>query len=100
MNVVVIYGKVVSKIEFKFIYDRYYKSKENYKKYKHTSIAKCKIKLQNDSIVEIYGYDNIADFMYRNLKDGKFIMVEGKIDSNMQIFCTDLIITPICKICQ
>ena len=85
MNVVVIYGKIVSKIEFKFIYDRY-KEKDNIKeKYKHTSIAKCKIRLENDSIVEVYGYDNIADYMYRYMKENEEVLIEGKIDGNMKI---------------
>ena len=90
MNVVVIYGKIVSKIEFKFIYDRYKNTnkKENYieNKYKHTSIAKCMLKLQNDSVIEIYGYDSIADYMYKYLKENESVLVEGKIDSDMNIF--------------
>ena len=60
-------------------------------KYNHTSIARCKIKLQNDSIVEIYGYDNIADYMYRHMKENDNILLEGRIDSDMKIFCIDLI---------
>ena len=85
MNIVIIYGRIVSKIEFKFIYDRY-KEKDNIKeKYKHTSIAKCKIRLENDSIVEVYGYDNIADYMYRYMKENEEVLIEGKIDGNMKI---------------
>ena len=85
MNIVIIYGKIVSKIDFKFIYDRY-KEKDNIKeKYNHTSIAKCEIKLENDSIVELYGYNNIADYMYKYLKENESILVEGKIDSNIKI---------------
>ena len=85
MNIVIIYGKIVSKIKFKFIYDRY-KEKDNIKqKYNHTSIAKCKIRLENDSIVEVYGYDNIADYMYRYMKENEEVLIEGKIDGNMKI---------------
>ena len=85
MNIVIIYGKIVSKIEFKFIYDRY-KEKDNIKeKYKHTSIAKCKIKLQNESILVIYGYDEVADYMYRYIKENEEVLIEGKIDDNMKI---------------
>ena len=79
MNIVIIYGKVIEKIDFKFIYDRYNN------KNKHTSIAKSKIKLMNNSIVEIYGYDEMADYMYRKLKKDMCIILEGKIDSNMKI---------------
>ena len=88
MNIVIIYGKIVSKIEFKFIYDRYYiNNKENYmeEKYKHISIAKSMVKLQNESTVEVYGYDNMADYMYRNLKEDYNVLIKGKIDSNMKV---------------
>ena len=78
-------GKIVSDIEFKFIYDRYKDKTNNNDKYKHTSIARCKMKLLNDSIVEIYGYDNIADFMYRNVHCNDTIQLEGKLDSNMMV---------------
>ena len=54
-------------------------------KYKHTSIACSKIKLQNESIIEIYGYDEVADFMLRNLNEDDVIALVGKIDSNMCI---------------
>lgn len=67
MNIVVVSGKVITKIEFKFIYDRYGN------KNKHTSVAKCMLKLDNGSIVQIYGYDNIADYMYRKLSKGENI---------------------------
>ena len=86
MNIVIICWKIVSKIDFKFIYDRYKNIKIEYKeKYKHTSIAKCKVKLLNNSIVEIYGYDEIEDYMYRNFKENQIIALEGKLDSEMKI---------------
>ena len=37
--------------------------------------------LDNGSIVQIYGYDNIADYMYRKLNKGENILFEGWIDS-------------------
>lgn len=86
MNIVIICGKIVSEIDFKFIYDRYKNIKIEYEeKYKHTSIAKCKVKLLNNSIVEIYGYDEIADYMYRNFKENQIIALEGNLDSEMKI---------------
>ena len=50
MNIVIISGEIVSGIEFKFIYDRYGE------KSKYTSIASCHVKLNNESIIQIYGY--------------------------------------------
>lgn len=77
MNLVIVLGKIVSNVEFKFIYNRY-SSKELKDK---TSIATCRIELLNKSIVKVYGYDNIADYMYRNLKVNDSILIEGKLDS-------------------
>lgn len=86
MNIVIICGKIVSKIDFKFIYNRYKNSELKHKeKYTHTSIVKCKVKLLNNSIVEIYGYDEISDYLYRNFKENQIITIEGKIDSEMKI---------------
>ena len=83
MNMVIVYGKIYSNINFKFIYNKY--AKGNLEKYKHTSIARCKIKVRNNSIIEVYGYDNIADYMYSKLKEKNKIIICGEIDSNMLI---------------
>ena len=89
MNMVIICGKIISKMEFKFIYDRYKNNEEKKNKndeiYKHISIARCKIKLSNNSILEIYGYDNIADYMYRYLNENDNTLIKGKLDDNMKI---------------
>ena len=53
------------------------------KKEKHTSIAMCKIQLDNGSIVDVYGYDEIADFLYRN--NVKKIWIEGCLDNNIMV---------------
>ncbi len=75
MNIVVIKGKVITKVDFKFIYDRYGKTN------KYTSIARCMLKIDNESIVQICGYDSIADFMYRELKIGDKVICDGYLDS-------------------
>ena len=73
MNIVIISGEIASEIEFKFIYDRYKT------KCKHTSIASCNVKLDNNSIIQIYGYDDMADFMYRHLKYGDVVICNGNL---------------------
>ncbi len=99
MNMVIICGKIISKMEFKFIYDRYKNNKEKKNKndeiYKHISIARCKIKLSNNSIIEIYGYDNIADYMYRYFKENDDILLKGNLDSNMKIKLESCVRIPI-----
>ena len=87
MNIVVICGKIISEVEFNFIYDRYRcvnskKEKVDLEMYMHTSVAKCKIKLGNHSAIEIQGYDEVADFMYRHLKEEDTIWIEGALGEN------------------
>ena len=97
MNLVIIAGKIIQKIDFKFIYDKY-KNKKNeveiayQEKYKHTSIASSMIELKNGSIVKIYGYDEVADFMYKNLYEADLVLIEGKINSNMSILVLEIFI--------
>ena len=76
MNIVIINGKIVSEVDFNFIYNKN-------KKEKHTSIAMCKLKLDDDSIIDVYGYDEVADYLYRN--SDKYVWIEGRIDTNMMV---------------
>ena len=84
MNIVIIRGTIISKINFKFIYDRYVK------KIKHTSITSCYVKLKNGSIIKVYGYDETADFMYRKLKFGDVVVYSGSIDNNGNIIVKEM----------
>ena len=54
-------------------------------KYEHISVATCKIKLQNGSTITIYGYDEVADFMLRNLHENDMVDLAGKLESKMCI---------------
>lgn len=88
MNIIILYGQIIDNIDFKFIYNKYAKSLEKKNK---TSIAKCKIELENGSIVKMYGYDEIADFMYRKLQKNNSILIEGSLDSNGDVECKTII---------
>lgn len=76
MNIVIICGKIISKIDFKFIY---HKDKQE----KHTSIAICKLQIDNNTIIEVYGYDEVADTLYRSYL--RTIWCEGSMEENMKI---------------
>ena len=41
--------------------------------------------LENNTIITIYGYDDVADFMYRKLNKNVNILIEGAIGNNMMI---------------
>ena len=83
MNIVIVNGEIISEINFNFIYNYNKYKKENY-----TSIAMCKIKLENDSIIDIYGYDDIADYLYR--ENPQRIYLEGELDEHMMIKINNL----------
>lgn len=68
MNICFLLGKVVDDIEFKFIYNS-----------KNVSISMFKLMLSNKSIVECEAYDEIADYIYRNIKRDDLIFIEGSI---------------------
>ena len=73
MNLVLIQGKIIEKIEFKFI------SKKNKTKNTPISIAQSKVELDNKSIIDVIGYNEKADWMYRNLTINEVIYIEGKL---------------------
>ncbi len=93
MNIVVIYGEIISKIEFKFIYDKYkdsLKCENNVDKYYHISIASCKIKLLGGDTIKVYAYDKMADYIYRKLKESDMVCIAGSLDSNGNVEVAEL----------
>lgn len=75
MNICFLYGKIISDIDFKFIMNN--KNK--------ISISVYKIQLNNKSIVTVKGYNEIADYCYRNLKIGDNIYIQGRLNNMMEI---------------
>ena len=75
MNLCILLGRVISEVEFKFIL-----------KGKHKSIAYFELELMNKSIVKVKAYDGMADYVYRKLKIGATVIVEGEIKSNGSVF--------------
>lgn len=74
LNYCVLKGKVIEDIQLKFLYNS-----------KRISIARTKLELVNGSIIAIKGYDEMADWMYRNLKNGVNIIISGKIRDLLEI---------------
>ena len=74
MKLIFILGEIISNIEFKFIINK-----------KNKSISVFKIKLLNDSILEIKAYNENADYCISKLNKGDIIYIEGFLNSKMQI---------------
>lgn len=68
-------GKIVNEINLKFIYS----AKEKSLSKKHISIVEIEFEIERKQIIKLYAYDEMADFVYRNLKKDDYILIEGKI---------------------
>jgi hypothetical protein len=79
MNICILYGKVISDIEYKFIIHN-----------KNKAIARFEMELLNKSIVKVKAYDDISDYIYRNLSKGAVICIYGYLDSNGKVILQEL----------
>ena len=75
MNICFCIGKIISEIGFKFIV--------NSKKY--FSMSTFKIKLENQSIITVKGYNKMADFCYKRLLKNDNISLFGELNSKGEI---------------
>ena len=80
MNLVYIQGKVVSKIDFKFIIYS-----------KNISVAIFKVELRNKSVVKVKAYNEMADYCYRKLNEGREIIIEGRLNTKLEIIVISII---------
>ena len=69
MNICSLIGKIISEIEFKFIIQG-----------KNTAIATFQIELENKNIITVKGYNEIADYCYKDLKNNDTIMIQGRLE--------------------
>ena len=76
MNLVYIQGKVISEIDFKFIINS-----------KNISIAIFKVELRNKSVVVVKAYNEVADYCYRKLNEGREVIIEGRLNTKLEIIC-------------
>lgn len=79
MNEVFLMGKIKTEVKFEFLINS-----------KNISIAIFKVKLKNKSEILIKGYNEIADFCYRNLEKNKYVFINGNLNSNMEIIIKKL----------
>lgn len=49
-----------------------------------TTIVQLKIELLNKSIISVIGYDDMADYLYRNLAIQDKVRIGGKLNTKMQ----------------
>ena len=78
MNIIFLKGKIISEIEYEFIINNL-----------NNAIVIFKMQVE-DNIIIIKGYDEIADFCYKNLIKSDYIAIYGAIDSEMKIILQNL----------
>ena len=78
MNLCFLIGEIISEIEFKFILNN-----------KNISIAIFEIQLNNQSHIKVKAYNEIADKCYQKLIKKDKIMIQGELNTNMEIIIND-----------
>ena len=72
MNEVFIIGKIITEVKFNFIL-----------KSKHISVSRFKIMTEYDKQeINITAYDEMADYVYVNIKQGNFVMINGYLKND------------------
>lgn len=69
INLCFLSGKVINKIDLQFVYD----SK------KIISIVKIELLLDDGQVINTCGYNEMADFIYRNINKEDTVLLEGRI---------------------
>ena len=85
MNICFIIGKIISDVKFDFIIG-------NNKCFKNgkMSVVRFKLELIDGNIVNIIGYNDIADFCYQKLDKNYNVIVEGIIKTEGYIEIEDI----------
>ncbi len=79
LNLCFISGRVLNKIDLKFIYDPERKSLNK----KHTSIVVIELELEDKQIINLHAYDEMADFIYKHVVQNDTIWVIGELRDNI-----------------
>ena len=74
MNICILQGKIISKIEYKFIINK-----------NNKSIAYFEMELLDKTIIKVKAYNDLADKCYRRLLTGNEIYIEGILETSGEI---------------
>ena len=78
MNICFIMGKILNKIDLKFVYD---KNKKSLSK-KNISVVKLELELGDKQKIEAKAYNEMADYIYKNIKQNDIVLIKGKLREN------------------
>ncbi len=79
MNICFLMGKIISSIEFDFLLNS-----------KNNSIVRFTLKVDENCILTVKAYDEIAEWCYQNLIKNNVIAIQGELDNNMEIIINNV----------
>lgn len=71
MNFCIVYGVILTDVDFKFILNK-----------KNKSIAYFDFMLSNRSIIKVKAFDEKADYIYKKLKIGDYMIIKGRLSND------------------
>ncbi len=74
MNLCFLIGKIISNIEFNFLLES-----------KNISITSFIVKVDENCIIKVKAYNELADWCYAKLIKNDVVSIQGKIDSKQEI---------------
>ncbi len=78
INLCFLSGKVINEVDLKFIYNSQKRSLDK----KHTSITKIELELQDGQVIRLHAYNEMADYVFINIKKYDYINVQGKVKNS------------------
>ena len=81
MNICILCGKIISEIEYKFIINS-----------KNKAIGQFEIELSNKSIIKVQAFDEIADYVYKEFRNGDIVIIDGELSKNKVIINRPIVI--------
>ena len=90
VNIVIVQGLVITKPEYKFIYNKFKTDQLMPDKYNHISILKFNLRILNNSILAVYCYDEVADYVYAKIELYQDVVIVGNLTSIGRIELNEL----------
>ena len=74
MNLCFLIGKIISDVDFEFILQS-----------KQISVALFKVQLQNNPVIEVKGFLDIADRCYSQFHKNDIVFIQGKVETDASV---------------
>ena len=79
MNICFLIGKIISDIEFKFMFEK--------NKY---AVSIFLLEIENNCNIQVKAYNKVADWCYQKLAKNDIVSIQGKLNNKMEIIIEDI----------